>query len=331
MNKPIELKKIVISITMLLLLTPLFAQKLYRGAEVYSNNTVLYGKFEMSMKMVKGSGMLSTFFIYKNSGGVQEEIDFEIFGKNNAKDLQTNIIAGPSSNPSHNEEPYTMSFSLADTFHTYTVEWTPEYVAWYIDSVELGRDTSDVVDILTSANTYRFNTWISCAPGWAGPIDRSSLPQYQYVDWIEYYSYDTDTFTLEWRDDFDTFDDNRWSKGTWTFDCNEVNFTPDNAYIDSGKLVLALTDPIPPNSINDIKTSDYFEVINNSSSGELQVKLSENGYYKFQLFDLQGKTIFINEINGESINIPYRGFKPGIYLLNVQSKDYSVTKKVLIE
>ena len=271
MSSRIDVKKITISITMLLSLTPLFAQKTYRGAEVYSKNTVLYGKFEMSMKMVKGSGMLSTFFTYKNSEGFWEEIDIEIMGKNNATELSSNIITGPSSSTVHHQKSLYPGYTLADTFHTYGLEWTPDYVAWFIDNVELRRDTSKVVDELTSPETYRFNTWISCAPGWAGTIDRSALPQYQYVDWIEYYRYDTGTFTLDWRDDFETFDDTRWSKATWTFDCNEVTFTPDNVTIESGKLVLALTDPNPPSSVDRIKGSESMEVMQNRSTGSILI------------------------------------------------------------
>jgi len=330
-NKTPELKKMVVSIAMLSLVTSLYAQKPYRGAEVYSKNTVLYGKFEMSMKMVKGSGLLSTFFTFKSDASSWEEIDVEIMGKNNATELSSNIITGVSGNTIHHQKSIYLDYSLADTFHVYTLAWTPEYVAWYIDSAELRIDTGDVVNDLTSPESYRFNAWISCSPGWAGTIDRSSLPQYQYVDWIEYYSYDTGTFTLAWRDDFDTFDASRWAKGNWTFDCNEVNFSEENAYIESGKLVLALTDPNPPSAIDRIDASDYFNVIHNSSSGELQVKLSENGNCKIQLFDLQGRIILFNECFGESMTIPYRELKTGIYLLNVQLNDNSITKKVFIE
>ena len=336
-NKPIEIKKIIVSIAMMLFLTSLYAQKPYRGAEVYSNEEILYGKFEMRMKMIKGSGMLSTFFLYKGTSYLPdvywEEIDIEILGKDNATIFSTNIIIdGLSGNTIFHVEEIHLDNSLADDFHTYTLEWTPDYVAWYLDSVELRRETGSVVNNLTSPQGYRFNTWISCSVPWVGEFDRSNLPQYQYVDWIEYYNYNDGNFNFEWRDDFDTFDTSRWSKATWTFDCNEVDFTTDNAYTEDGNLVLALTDPNPPTtSINEINTSDYLKVINNSSSNELQVKLSENGHYKFQLFDLKGKSIFVNEINGESSNIPYAGLKSGIYLLNVQSKDNSVTKKVYIE
>ena len=40
--------------------------KPYKGAEVYSLESVLYGRMEMRMRMIRGSGLLSTFFTYKN-------------------------------------------------------------------------------------------------------------------------------------------------------------------------------------------------------------------------------------------------------------------------
>jgi hypothetical protein len=157
------------------------------------------------------------------------------------------------------------------------------------------------------------------------------LPQYQYVDWIEYYSYDTGTFTFNWRDDFETFDDTRWSKANWTFDCNEVTFSPENVTIESGKLVLALTDPNPPSSIGRMNASESVVVMNNRSTGELFVKLSENGIYQYHFYDLQGKTISANEMVGDGFTIHYGDCKPGIYFLTVHSKDNSVTSKVLLE
>jgi hypothetical protein len=71
--------------------------------------------------------------------------------------------------------------------------------------------------------------------------------------------------------------------------------------------------------------------MNNRVSGELLVKLPEKGTCKFQIVDLQGKTISAQEIYGESIIIPYSDCMPGIYFLHIQSKDHSVTKKIFIE
>ena len=48
-------------------------------------------------------------------------------------------------------------------------------------------------------------------------------------------------FTLDWTDNFDTFDGSRWGKGDWTFDGNRVDLTDKNIYSRDGMLILALT------------------------------------------------------------------------------------------
>ena len=105
--------------------------KAYKGAEVYSLQSVLYGRMEMRMRMIRGSGLLSTFFTYKNgsemAGMAWEELDVEVLGKNDAKSWQSNLITG---NPKvTSEQVYTSTSSLADGYHTYTLEWTPDYVS----------------------------------------------------------------------------------------------------------------------------------------------------------------------------------------------------------
>lgn len=220
--------------------------KSYKGAEIYSNESYLYGRYEMRMQSAKASGVLSTFFTYKGGseipGAFWEEIDIEIFGKNNGTQWQTNVIYGAS--PTHTEETHTESVSLAEGYHTYVIEWTPEYIAWFIDGVEKRRITaSSTVNALTNPQSLRFNIWSSESVPWVGAWDDSVLPVYQYVNYIEYKAYNTTTKTFEggWRDDFDTFDSSRWGKADWTFDTNRVDFSPNNVVVKDGILVLALT------------------------------------------------------------------------------------------
>ena len=40
--------------------------KPYKAAEIYSKQAYKYGRYEMRMRVAKGSGVLSTFFTYKN-------------------------------------------------------------------------------------------------------------------------------------------------------------------------------------------------------------------------------------------------------------------------
>ena len=48
--------------------------------------------------------------------------------------------------------------------------------------------------------------------GWAGALDESALPAYQFVNWIKYYRYDNGQFVLDWTDDFDSFDGGHGAK-----------------------------------------------------------------------------------------------------------------------
>lgn len=225
-----------------LVASPAFA-KPYKGAELYSSETVQYGRFEMRMRAAEGSGLLSTFFTYKDgseiAGSVWEEIDIEIFGKDGAKSWQTNIIYG---NPKQmTEAVHQETTSLADAYHTYTLEWTPTYVAWSLDGREVRRVEGEAVEQLVSPQGLRFNLWSSDSVPWVGPFDDSILPRYQYVDWVRYSRYEDGKFVEEWRDDFDTLNSTRWQKADWTFEGNRVDFAPGNIAVKDGKLILALT------------------------------------------------------------------------------------------
>lgn len=230
------------------LVSHLVHAKPYKGAEIYSSDSYLYGRYEIRMRVAKASGVLSTFFTYKNGSEVGntfwEEIDIEVLGKNNATQWQSNIILGSSRPTINTEQTHPTDTSLADAYHTYVLEWTPDYVAWFLDGVEVRRiiGTSTVTS-LTNPQSLRFNIWSSESVPWVGEWDDSVLPVYQFVNYIEYKTYNTTTKQFEggWRDDFDSFNSDRWGKANWSFDTNRVDFAPENVVIKDGILVLALT------------------------------------------------------------------------------------------
>jgi endo-1,3-1,4-beta-glycanase ExoK len=230
------------------LLTQLTYAKTYKGAEIYSSDTYFYGRYEIRMRVANASGVLSTFFTYKNGSEIGntfwEEIDIEVFGKNNATEWQSNIILGSSRPTIQTDVTHTAGSSLADAYHTYVVEWTPDYVAWFLDGVEVRRITgTSTVTSLTNAQSLRFNIWSSESVPWAGAWDDSVLPVYQFVNYIDYKTYNTTTKIFEggWRDDFNNFDSSRWGKANWSFDTNRVDFDPENVLVKDGILILALT------------------------------------------------------------------------------------------
>ncbi|KYF97918.1 benzene 1,2-dioxygenase, partial [Sorangium cellulosum] len=218
--------------------------KPYKGAEVYTPTGYLHGRIEVRMRMARGSGILSTFFTYKDgsemSGAFWEEIDIEVFGKDNARSWQSNIITGMGTRVT-SEQVHTADGSLADGYHTYALEWSPDYVAWSIDGREVRRSTGAQVANLRSPQGLRMNMWSSDAVEWVGAFDDSVLPQHQFVNWIKYYRYNNGAFELDWQDNFDSLDGARWGKADWTFDGNRVDFDPQNVTVKDGTLVLSLT------------------------------------------------------------------------------------------
>ncbi len=222
--------------------------KPYKAAEIYSKQAYKYGRYEIRMKVAKGNGVLSTFFTYKNGSDVGntfwEEIDLEVFGKNNATQWQSNVIIGTQRPTSKTEGVHTAPVSLGDAYHTYVLEWTPNYIAWFLDGNQVRRiNGGQFVSSLTSNQTLRFNIWAANVSSWVGYFNDSILPVYQFVNYIEYKPYNaaSNSFVTGWRDDFNTFDTNRWSKADWTFGENYADFVSANALVKDGTLVLALT------------------------------------------------------------------------------------------
>ena len=246
MNK--LLKTSLIGFTFGLLVTACFStyasNKNYSSAEIYSADTWLYGKYVFRMRVAEGSGILSNFFLWKPDSELSsvdwEEVDIEVFGKNDANSWQSNIISS-GTGWTTSEQVHQHSSSLADGYHTFSLEWTPDYVAWYVDGVELRRTEGGQVDLLKNPASLRFNFWASESEGWVGSFDDSILPVNMYVNWVEYYSWNGDGFDFDWRDDFDSFDTNRWSKAAWTFDGNYVDFVPENSNVSNGYLVMSMT------------------------------------------------------------------------------------------
>lgn len=221
----------------------------YSGAELYTLSEWMYGKYEARMYMGAASGTVSSMFLYRNgseSSGPWVEIDIEVLGKNPSQ-FQSNIITGSASSKTTSEQLHNVSPAANAGFHTYGIEWTPSYVRWTLDGAEVRKTTGGQVSALTEAQGLRFNLWSSEETSWVGPWSDSNLPIFQFINWVKAYKYtpgqgpDGSDFTLDWTDNFDSFDASRWGKGNWTFDGNRVDLTENNIYAKDGMIVLALT------------------------------------------------------------------------------------------
>lgn len=132
--------------------------KVYGGSEVYSKAFFQFGMFEIRAKIPKGSGTWPSFWAVAErtlEKNYSAEIDvFEFFG--NDKSAISNLhswwtagrtIAGHQATDTQIENGHIQHLgssdgngyklpggkALSDDYHTYTCEWTPEYIKFSVD------------------------------------------------------------------------------------------------------------------------------------------------------------------------------------------------------
>jgi len=230
----------------------MFGQK-YFGGELRTKESYLYGRFEARLKSAQGDGLVSSFFTYQdeliNGGHVWNEIDIEILGRWDDIINMNTITPGQSS---HLRESFVKNLNAHTQFHDYAFEWTPNYVAWFIDGKEYYRqDLPDHTYIATLKHPQKImmNLWVPVYEDWVGKWNEAIIPRFAYYDDVAYYEYTPgagsygsgNNFELKWKDEFDSFNSNRWEKATHTFSGNRVKFEPENVIFKDGKMILCLT------------------------------------------------------------------------------------------
>jgi hypothetical protein len=205
--------------------------------------------------------MLSSFFTYNDNYPATpwNEIDIEFLGRY-SDDIQYNAITpGTTNHVGHRQLPYNPSHE----FHTYAFEWTPTYVAWFIDGVESYRQTGSHIQTLQYAQKIMMNIWIPSAPNWAGQWNDAVLPVFAYYDYVSYASYTPgagtvgtgNNFSPQWKDNFNSYDAARWDRATHTWSENQCDFVQENIVFKDSMMILCLTkdnalgyvDNVPPN------------------------------------------------------------------------------------
>lgn len=301
----------------------------YKGAEVQSTESFHYGKFETRFYASDVSGILSTMFLFENDGwkdtDIWQEIDVEVFGKNDADEWQTNAIyekkeAGPQL---HAEEHHTIEGGSVADWHVYTVEWTPDYIRWFLDGEKVRTlDDTSIVNVLgAKPMLVMFNCWSHESVGWVGTLDTESLPTYQFVDYIKVYDWVSDsTFETEvsFEDDFSGSLTN-WNKSTHTFDGNVADFASANVGSKDGYLILGFSKSgttgvvynavIPEDPINSVstKTETSFTITPNPVSDLITINADS-----WEIYSSQGVLMMI----GQEKSIDLTPLPNGLYTIS---------------
>ncbi len=317
------------------------------GVEIYSNERVQYGRWEIRMKAAATPGSVSSFFTYdpnsyRGTPYPWSEIDIEVLG-NRPAGFQSNMITGYASNKTMSEIFHTADSDISQGFHTYTLDWTPDSIVWRLDGVRLRAATgAQVTALRDSSETYRMNLWASSAEGWVGALDTAKLPVLQIINWVTYSSYtpsagpDGSDFTQSWTDDFNTINNSRWSFGDWTFDENYATFTKLNAKAINGYLVMMLStksqkgifpDTLPTDSLGSARPTSGITAGNGKvsalsvrapGSGRLELDLPRGGA---TVCDSQGRILARTAASGLTT---FSGLPHGIAFVHARSVSRSV-------
>ncbi|MGL1936352.1 MAG: family 16 glycosylhydrolase [Fibrobacterales bacterium] len=249
MNNNWEVFVRTLFVSFILLTIPIEAKE-WKGGELQSNQEFTYGQFSARIYCTMNSGVLSTFFLFNNDGVTDlskwNEIGLEVLGQNYALNWQSNVIwqYGPVGALNFAEEVHTAPFSFAEGWHTFTIEWTPNGILWFVDGTFVRWYGANALPHLSGPMKIMFNLWAHESIDWVGPFETQSLPAYHYIDWVAYHPINPDGngFTVKptFFDDFTSLDN--WERSTHTWDGNRVDFDASNASIlDDDFAVLSLT------------------------------------------------------------------------------------------
>lgn len=93
---------------------------------------ILFGTIEVTMKAARGQGIVSSFVLESST---LDEVDWEWIGSDSVS-VQSNYY-GKGNTTTYDRAMYHPISNPQDAFHTYKIEWTSEYLKWFIDGAEI--------------------------------------------------------------------------------------------------------------------------------------------------------------------------------------------------
>ena len=129
----------------------------FKSGSLSTYEKFTYGKFVTRMKAPDQKGTVSSFFTYWDGPGFYtggwNELDIEIVPSVETNPVSTNLIYGDG-HQKQEDHDYAHAFNPHDDWHTYEMEWTPDYISFAIDGKEmrhLSADSHEAVEYLNKA------------------------------------------------------------------------------------------------------------------------------------------------------------------------------------
>lgn len=153
----------------------------YSAASICSTDEYLFGKFEASFQASRVPGVVTGFFLHRNSP--RQEIDIEIAG-NRPDRLLINVFYNPGGVGAKFDYGYRgapsyidLGFDASKSIHRYSIEWSPNEIQWFVDGNLVHRRVVwDPTPIPHLPMTLHANNWVTRSTQLAGRIKNRNLP-----------------------------------------------------------------------------------------------------------------------------------------------------------
>lgn len=164
---------------------PLIDGYQYTSGEINSYHAFSqeYGYFAINCKLPKGQGVWPAFWLLPENGSWPPEIDIlEVLGQQ-PRVLYTSAHAEVDGQ----EVNYGTKTVVPDTsadFHTYGVDWEPDYLTWYFDGQQIYQ-----IPTPPGMNTPMYiETNLALGGYWGGDVDSTTpFPSKMEIKWIRVY------------------------------------------------------------------------------------------------------------------------------------------------
>lgn len=141
----------------------------------------LFGRFEATFQASNVPGVITGFFLHRNSP--HQEIDIEIPG-NMPNRMLVNVFYNPGAEGTKFDYGYRgcpsyieLGFDASMGMHRYAVEWSPDEIRWFVDDMLVHRRVVwDPTPIPHLPMRLHFNAWPSRAHALAGRLNPRRLP-----------------------------------------------------------------------------------------------------------------------------------------------------------
>lgn len=158
----------------------------YSAASLTSCDQYLYGRFEVVMRASNVPGVITGFFLHRNSP--RQEIDIEIAG-NRPDRLIINVFYNPGGEGAKFDYGYRgtpnyvdLGFDASKADHLYAIEWTPSEIRWFVDDdlvhVRVDWDPTPIPHLPMALH---INAWPTCSKELAGRLISRNFPTTTFI------------------------------------------------------------------------------------------------------------------------------------------------------